>query len=248
MIYILLPAFNEYPNIKVMLKDISKEVFLKNKTTIVLVNDGSFDETYKLKNYKNKNYKLIYLQHKKNRGLNMALKTGLMHINKIGNQKDVIITLDSDNTHPIIFIKKLVQKLQKNNDVSIASRFVTGSKIKGLSLRRKFLSYCAKLLFKCLLPIENVNDYTCNFRAYKFKPLKNMLKNNKYLFESKGFGIAAELLIKLNFSSKNIRFEEIPFTLLYNKKIGNSKIKLASTIFLTIKLILTNLFVKYSKN
>ena len=57
MIYILLPAFNEYPNLVKILKKVEKSNFFKKKTFVVLVDDTSSDETYKFKNYKNTNFK-----------------------------------------------------------------------------------------------------------------------------------------------------------------------------------------------
>ena len=72
MIYIILPSFNEEKN---LIKIIKKIEFLnkKLKSKVILVDDGSNDAT---ENIVTKKYgvKIIYLKHKANRGLSLALE------------------------------------------------------------------------------------------------------------------------------------------------------------------------------
>ena len=241
MIYILLPAFNEYPNLVKIFKQIEKSSFLKKKTFVILVDDCSTDETYKFKNYKNTNFKFKYIRNKKNSGLSLTLEKGFSHIIKISKYEDSIVTLDADNTHPIETIQRMVINL-KRNDIVVASRFVKGSKVYGLSVFRKILSFTARIIFTIFFPIKNIKDYTCNFRAYKSIHIKSLIKKNKNFFVSKDFGIAADILIQLNFLNKSLKFHEVPFTLYYDRKIGESKIKILKTIYLTLKIIFNNIF------
>ena len=99
------------------------------------------------------------------------------------------------------------------------------------------MSLGAKLLFKIFYSYKNLNDYTCNFRAYKFYLINNLLKNNNF-FKNEDFNIAAKiinffLITKYNF----IKIKEIPFNLGYDLKIGKSKMNITKTILLTLKLI-----------
>ena len=105
MIYIILPSFNEEKN---LIKIIKKIEFLnkKLKTKVILVDDGSNDATGKIAK-KKYNFKIIYLKHKTNKGLSVALESGFKKVVKIGSKKDIVITLDSDNTHPIDLIPKM---------------------------------------------------------------------------------------------------------------------------------------------
>ena len=50
MIYILLPAFDEYTNLLKILNQIEKSNFLKKKTYVVHVDDCTKDRSYKFKN------------------------------------------------------------------------------------------------------------------------------------------------------------------------------------------------------
>ena len=234
MIYILLPSYNEEKNLKKMCQKIER-IYKKIDITIVLVDDCSTDNTILLMKKKYK-FNLVYIKHKRNRGLSITMETGFNKILKLGKEKDVVITLDSDNTHPISIIPGMVKKIYKGNDVVIASRFVNTSKIKGVTFWRHFLSVGAKYLFKFFYSYKNLNDYTCNFRAYKFKLIKELLKNKKF-FKNEDFNIAAKIILFLTNKYKHLNLSEVPFTLNYDYKIGQSKMKLAKTIGLTIKLI-----------
>ncbi len=186
MIYILLPAYNEFPNLLKIFEQVQNNIFLKNKSCLVLVDDCSNDDTYKLKNYSNQNFIFKYIKNKRNLGLSLTLENGFNHIIKISKPDDIVVTLDSDNTHPIEFIEQMVKRIS-DNDVVIASRFVNGSKVEGLSFYRKILSFLARIIFTIFFPIKNVKDYTCNFRAYRLTPIKNLIDVKKDLFISKRF-------------------------------------------------------------
>ena len=235
MIYILLPAFNEEKNLKIIFKKIEKNFKNKKKILVILIDDCSTDNTKKiaLKKY---NFKIIYKKHKKNKGLNITMETGLKLISKKTNLNDIILSLDSDNTHPISLIPKMIKKIDQGNDVVIASRFIKGSKVSGLSWWRQVMSRGAKIIFKLFYPFKNLNDYTCNFRAYKAQYIKKVL-NNKNFFKNEDFNIAAKILLCLITNNKNLKISEVPFTLRYDLKIGNSKMNILKTILLTLKLI-----------
>jgi dolichol-phosphate mannosyltransferase len=243
MIYFILPAYNEEKNIKILLNDIYN--FYKKKKIpfhVVVINDGSSDETYKnIKKIKKKFDKLTLLNNKKNMGLGMTLKTGFNHTLKISKPNDIIVTMDSDNSHTPKNSYLLIKKVNEGYDVIIASRYSKLSKTYGLSYLRKILSFTSCVIFKILFPIKNVNDYTCGFRAFRINKVKNiMLKKN--FFTEKGFSISADILLKLKLSETKLSFAEVPLTLRYDLKQGKSKMKIIRTIIQTLKLIILRRF------
>ena len=131
----------------------------------------------------------------------------------------------------------MIKKINDSYDIVIASRFQKGSRVKGVSFFRNLMSLGAKLLFKIFYSHKNLNDYTCNFRAYKFHLIKNLLKNVNF-FKNEDFNIAAKIIIFLVTKYNFIKIKEIPFNLGYDLKIGKSKMNITKTIFLTLKLIL----------
>ena len=160
MIYFILPAYNEEKNIKLLLNNISN--FYKKKKIllhIVVINDGSSDQTYSnIKKIKKKFFhKLTIINHKKNLGLGKTLRTGFIHILKASRQDDIIITMDSDNSHTPENSYLIIKKINEGFDVVIASRYSKLSRTYGLSYLRKILSFTSCLIFKILFPIKNVN-------------------------------------------------------------------------------------------
>ena len=240
MIFILLPAFNEEKNLKIIFEKIEKSFESKKNIKVILIDDCSEDNTKKLIS-KKYNFEIIYKKHKKNEGLNIAMETGLKLISKKAKLNDIVVSLDSDNTHPISLIPKMIKKINKGNDIVIASRFVEGSKVSGLASWRQIMSVGAKVIFKLFYPFKNLNDYTCNFRAYKYQHIKKVF-NNKNFFKYEDFNIAAKILLFLITNNRNLKLAEVPLTLRYDLKIGNSKMKIFKTIFLTLRLIFVRKF------
>ena len=234
MIYILLPSYNEEKNLLKIFRKIENIKY--SKITVVVVDDCSKDNTYRLVKKKYK-FKLKYVRHKKNKGLSLTLETGFREINKIATKNDLVVTMDSDNTHPVETITKMQKKIMQGYELAIASRFVKNSKVNGLSSLRKFMSNGAKYLFKLFYPYKNLNDYTCNYRMYKHSLIKKIIKNKSF-FKNEDFNIAAKIILFLLEKTDDLKLVEIPFVLNYQYKIGQSKMRLFRTIFLTIRLIL----------
>ncbi len=114
---IVIPLFNEEKNIKNLIDEIY--YFLEKKTydyEIVLVNDGSTDETKKIiEEIKNKNPdKIKLLKNSKNCGQSFSLING---INK--SKFDTIISLDGDGQNNPKDIPRLIKKYISNKDVSL---------------------------------------------------------------------------------------------------------------------------------
>ena len=240
MIYLILPAYNEEKNLVKVFDKINNLKIVKKITTI-LIDDCSTDNTKKIKinNYK---FKIIYKKHIKNMGLSIALESGFNIVYKITKKKDFIITMDSDNTHPIKIIPKMLECMKKDNsDIIIASRFLQTSKVNGLSFFRKILSIFAKFIFSHSFPHKNLKEYTCNFRIYRSYLIKKLM-NKKNFFKNEDFNIAVKILLFLIFNNKNIRIFEYPFTLNYHYKIGSSKMSVLKNTYLTLKLIILKKF------
>ena len=240
MIYLILPAYNEERNLVKLFKKINNLIIVK-KIIVILVDDCSSDNTKKFKSYKYK-FKLIYKRHEKNMGLSLALESGFNFVKDKAKKKDFIITMDSDNTHPIKIIPKMLEIMKKNNpDIVIASRFLSASKVNGLSFFRKFLSIIAKYIFSYSFPHKNLKEYTCNFRVYRTHLIKELMKNKKF-FKNEDFNIAAKILLSLIRGNKDLKIFEYPLILNYHYKIGSSKMSVLKNIYLTLKLIILKKF------
>jgi dolichol-phosphate mannosyltransferase len=248
-IYYVLPSYNESLNLKKLLNDF-KRFFAKKKITVIviIVDDGSTDNSASIINFfieknKSKNFTVKMITHKKNMGLGLALKTGFEYSFSKGKYNDVIVSMDTDNSHTVSLSYKMVKNIfYKKKDILIASRYQLNSKIKGLDYWRKFLSLGAAILYKIFFPIKNIKDYTSGFRAFRLGVIKKAWKKNKNFFSEKGFSASADIILKLYIYKKEINFLEVPINLRYDLKKGDSKMKIFRTIFLNLALIIKRKF------
>ena len=245
IIWILLPSFNEFPNIRNLVNDLNKSTFLSSyRVRIVIVDDGSTDEIEKehKKFFLKKNYKIYYLKHRTNQGLSAALNTGFKFILKNSiNQKDIMITMDADCTHRIRYLLPMINKIISGSDIVIASRFLKNSKVIGLSFFREILSLFASCLYRFFFKI-GIREFTCNFRAYKVLLLKKYFRKNINFISEKGFVCIPDILLKIHKYNKKILISEIPFTLRYDLKKGFSKMSIFYTVLKTFNLIIKRKF------
>lgn len=228
MIYVLLPAYNEEKDLGLLLDEFDK-LPLAASCQIVVVDDGSNDATAATAKSHSDKLRLSVLTHRMNRGLGAALATGFNHIEKLMAPADILVTMDSDNSHKPETLALLLKAVDAGADVCVASRFVPGSKTVGVPLLRRFLSYGASLFLKTLFPAGEISDYTSGYRAFSGKTVKALsAKYGDLLFTQTGFAATLEILLKARLFGS--RFAAVPFTLRYDHKRGKSKMKLFKTM------------------
>lgn len=226
-IWIVLPAFNEEEALPEILNHLT---FLAIPSIhVIVVNDGSRDQTVKRVEKFSSAFHLEILHHSTNQGLGAALRTGFNHTIPKLTDEDAVIVMDSDGTHPTALIPEMLKWIRQDCDLVLASRFVPGGTEEGLPTHRLFLSHAANWLMRILFPIPGVLEYTCSFKAYKGKLLKKAYQYfGDKLIEEQGFTCMAELLIKSSFFQP--RIVELPLRLRYDLKPGKSKMKISRTI------------------
>lgn len=112
-VWIVIPAYNEATVIGSVIKDI-RNVGYKN---ILVVDDGSKDETFK----RAKETGILVLRHRLNRGKGAATKTGIEAAKLLGAK--IIVTMDGDGQHNPEDIEKLLAPIQqKKTDVVLGTR------------------------------------------------------------------------------------------------------------------------------
>lgn len=242
MIHIVLPAFNEAESLKELLPDLIRTLKVERlQHRIYVIDDGSIDGTSKIvKDFSRRFPQIKLIAHKINKGLAEAVNTGFKTALAGSNSEDVLITMDADNTHLPGLIIRMIRLINEGNDIVISSRFVSGSRVRGVPLFRRLLSLTASIIFKILFPISGVKDYTCGFRAYRVDLIKKGMEIYKEKFISeKGFSCMVDILLKLR--RLDPICTEVPMILRYDLKQGKSKMNVSKTVVETLKLILKRL-------
>lgn len=243
-VYVVLPFYNEGPNLKKMIESIALVSGAAGGTIhIVAVDDGSADGSGDyLAGVKDvTGVPVSLIRHPKNRGLPAALDTGFRQCLRIGRDPDVIVTLDADMSHQPKQISQLKKALDQGAEVAVASRYIGGATITGLSVTRIVISAVANLLYRTLFPIENIRDYTCNFRAYRLKTIREFYTlYGDAAFPVADFSAVPDLLIRMR--RLGIRGAEIPMDLRFDLKKSTSKTKIIGGIYRSSLLILRRLF------
>lgn len=242
MIVVVLPAYNEGSCIGDLLHSFCEAVEEEGRPCrLVVVNDGSTDDTENIVLGFRDRIDIDLISHKQNKGLAEAIKTGLLRSVETSEERDVIITMDADNSHLPGLLFRMVRLIREGNDVVIASRYQKGAKIRGLSAYRKFLSYGAAVLFRIVLPMDGVRDYTCGYRAYKASLIKKAFREYGDEFISEpGFSCMVDILLKLRKYDPII--EEVPLILRYDQKKSASKMNVGKTIKQTLRLLVRRRF------
>ena len=232
-LYTLLPCYNESENIGALIEEwLSQTENFKNfdfQLTVVCIDDKSTDNTAAvIQAYSNRYSNVLLLKHSVNQNLGGALKTGFQYFLKHGKSGDLCVVMDGDNTHNPKFACSMFEKINKEADCVIASRYCGQSAVVGVPGFRKFLSDGAKCYYQLVLNVKNVRDYTCGYRMYTYDILAkaDQVYGDKFI-ERKTFSCMMEVLYKL--AGTGCRFAEVPFVLRYDKKEGASKMRILKT-------------------
>lgn len=237
-VYVLLPAYNEEVALKALLPDLYHATdMIGARVHVIVVNDGSSDGTANADDWAPPHQRVEVISHERNRGLAAALTTGIERVLTLSQgPDDLMVCLDADNTHPPETIPRMVARAWDGHDVVIASRYRPGSVQRGVPAFRRFLSRGARVLFRLLLPIPGVRDFTCGFRAYRVSALREIWRRTGgKVITSQGFACTDELLLKIAMITGKIT--EVPFTLRYDQKPGESKLQLWLTIRSQLRVI-----------
>jgi len=222
MIYLLAPAYNEVDNIPILISNIHR--ILKRPYQLIIVNDGSTDESKQLASELSKKYPIKMIGYNNNRGPGYAFKFGFNHVLKTAKIGDVLITLESDNSSDLSKIEKIVHLL-KNYDVVISAPLKSENGLVNVSVNRKFLTKLNHLILSIFFPISGVDSYSNFFRGYSISILKKLKDTygESYITED-GFSAITEILIKLN--KIGARFTSIPAKIDWTQRRGQSKMKI----------------------
>ena len=215
---IIIPVFNEEKTIIQILKKITKNSTDKVKYEIIVIDDGSTDQTKKLLE-DNKNLYNKLLVNDYNKGKGYSVKRGIE-----SSSGSHIIFQDADLEYNPADYKKFEKIfLEFDADGIIGSRFVYSDYTRSHNILNKIGNHILTLFFNLLYNTTFTDIYSCYFAFKKEKINVNLLK-------SEGFEQHAEILCQV--IKNGNKFYEVPIS--YNGRNASEGKKIKAHHFFLV--------------
>jgi dolichol-phosphate mannosyltransferase len=229
LIIIAIPAYNEEKNIGSLLERIAALGHNPAEYRVLVVNDGSTDNTVNVVKSFQDRMPVTLLNHETNRGVGQVFRTVFAAVLDMAGPEDIIVTMEADNTSDLAILKEMIRQVEQGSDVVLASCYAEGGGVEGSNIYRIVLSEAANLLLRLFYPI-GVRTYSSFYRAYRAEALRAAYEAyEEKLIEEDGFVCMVEALVKL--SRLPLHITEVPMVLSTDKRQGGSKMKVVRTIW-----------------
>jgi dolichol-phosphate mannosyltransferase len=242
-VHILLPAYNEEANVADRIEAVSETMRQAGIEAfdILFVDDGSTDRTAEiLAKHKAENPKVNFIRLDRNQGPGAAFRAGFAHLLDRGNDSDIILTVDSDNTHSAKTIRLILNKLDEGFEVVSASGWANGGMMIGIPFLRWVFTFGCNRLYRILFPIRGVTCFTGFFKGFRVSALKEVRERyGNDVITCNGFACMAELMVRCR--SIPLFCGEVPFLMRFDQRKGVSNIRILKTIREHIHVILRNI-------
>lgn len=205
-ISIIIPVYNEEKTVAEIIRKV-KAVSYPHQTEIIVINDGSTDNSTKILS---KIKDIILLDNKKNRGKGYSLRRGFQKA-----KGDIIIIQDADLEYNPLDHLKLLSYLKKSGvDAVYGSRFLSKNHKPRYTIfyyGNIFLSFLTKILYG-----KKITDMETCYKVFRRSVL------NKINLTSQKFDFEPEITCKL--IKKGFNIEEVPISYRSRSYIEGKKI------------------------
>ena len=174
-IFIIIPSFNECEYIENVIKKVKKYT-----NNIIVIDDGSTDNTYKIASHSIK----YALKHEINLGKGAALKTGCeFAFNKLG--ADAVVFIDGDNQHDPKHIPDFIRALDNKNEIVFGIRKFSSKMPIYKMAGNRLASFVVLVLFG-----KYIKDIPSGYKALSHNAYK------KVKWDSSNYGVELEIAVK----------------------------------------------------
>ncbi|MBI3306822.1 MAG: glycosyltransferase family 2 protein [Candidatus Omnitrophica bacterium] len=183
---VIIPAYNEADRITPTLDKIIK--FLKTQSypsEIILVDDGSKDQTVAVAAERLADFPHFILENQTNHGKGFVVRQGMMKATG-----KYILFSDADLSTPIEEITGFIKELEQSYDVVIGSRALPGSNVE---IHQPFWRENMGRIFNFaarLLSFRGIKDSQCGFKCFKREAAKRLFSMQKL----SGFSFDVEIV------------------------------------------------------
>lgn len=218
IITVVIPCYNVSRHIEDVIEQLPVEV-----SWIIAVNDRSKDDTANILNrLKEKNKRLLLIDHEANQGVGGAMITGFKKSLELNS--DITIKIDGDNQMDSAYIPALIKPIMDNKaDYTKGNRFRDFKALRQMPVIRRIGNLGLSFCIKAASGYWNIFDPNNGFVAISNEMLKTIDINKihkRYFFES-------SMLIELYHADAVI--QEIPMKAKYGDEV--SHLSLTRTLF-----------------
>lgn len=195
--WIVLPAYNE----EKVIRETLEEIRAAGYTNIIVVDDGSRDQTYEQADTVPG---VVALRHRLNRGKGAATKTGIEAAKLFG--AETIVTMDSDGQHNPADIARLIEPLEKDRaDVVLGTRLKDPRGMPWYKILANWVGNAITWYFYGLW----VSDSQSGFRAYSRHASELInTKTDRYEYDSE---VIREIYLY------KLKYQEVPIEVRYTE-------------------------------
>lgn len=235
MMLFLVRAYNESSTIGGVIDEIVAAGYHK----ILIVNDGSTDNTAYIIEQKQKAYPdvlLLTAQHTINRGGGCANKTWFGFVSRYAQELWIqwVVTYDADGQMDVADMKDFYHSMQsKPADLYLGSRFIAWSQTDNMPWMRKYILMISRLVTRLMYGAQ-ITDPHNGFRVISIAALE------KFHITADGMHYANEINEQIRFHK--MKYEEVPVHIRYTSYSLAKWQKNSNSIRLAIEMIYKKLF------
>ena len=236
---LIIPTYNERENLEELISSSTNILNkLKIKYEIIIADDNSPDQTWKVASELSKDFPGIrVIRRFRNRGLTPSVLEGME--SAVGN---ILGVMDADLQHDISVLPQMLEEC-KSYDLVIGSRYTDSNTKNSLSFLRKILSKSGTFFARVLLGLK-ISDPLSGYFLVKRDVFKELSSD----INAKGF----KILLQIVGRNSNLKIKEIPYSFSERKK-GSTKLNeevaidfLSELFSLRFKKKVSSRFVRYS--
>lgn len=216
---IIVPFFNEESSLKTVIPSLIR-FSSEHNCKVILVNDGSVDDSASVIDSFNLPENFSVVKHKKNRGYGAALKSGIEKA-----VTEYVITFDADGQHALEDVLNLYNKIVSSDaDLVIGSRITNGNADKTKRFGKFIIRNLAKILIQ-----NKIKDLNAGMKIMRASLAKKYIKicPDNFAF--------SDVITLIFVSEKNEVIEE-PVTVLPREN-GKSKITFNTAVDTVMEII-----------
>ena len=223
----VIPAFNEEANVPRLLADLESRPQLWQGGRVLLVDDGSTDNTIEAAEAHDGELPVDVLAQVRNQGPGRAFDRGFREALADPADDGLIVTMESDTTSDLGALETMMEAAGRGADIVLASHH-DGGELVNVARHRRFLSRAASSAIRRSGGID-ARTVSSFFRVYRAAVLERGYdRYGDDLIRERGFACKAEILMKL--TRLGITVAEVPVVLDWSRREGESKMKVLPTM------------------